>query len=64
MSVETQTSRIRRKLEENEWHLVRRGSNHDIYRHPHIRGIVTLPRHRSVSPGVAQSIARKAGWLQ
>ena len=43
--------------------MVRHGGNHDIYRHPLIKGIITLPRHNKLSPGVARSIAKKAGWL-
>ena len=60
--VETNTRRIRRRLEQEGWFLHRHGSGHDIYRHPRIDGIITLPRHRTVTPGVAHSIARKAGW--
>ena len=44
------------------WYLDRHGANHDIYRHPTIMGIITLPRHKQLSAGVARSIAKKAGW--
>ncbi len=60
--METKTDRIRRALEKDGWYLARRGSGHDIYRHPSIKGIITLPRHKTVSLGVARSIAKKAGW--
>ncbi len=60
--METKTDRIRRALEKDGWYLVRHGSGHDIYRHPSIKGIITLPRHKTVSLGVARSIAKKAGW--
>ena len=60
--METKTDRIRRELEKDGWYLARRGSGHDIYRHPSIKGIITLPRHTIVSPGVARSISKKAGW--
>ncbi len=43
--------------------MARHGGAHDIYRHPEIDGILTLPRHRRVTPVVAMSIAKKAGWL-
>lgn len=56
-------SRIGRRLEKDGWFLSRRGGAHDIYRHPKIEGIVTLPRYRQVTPAVARSIARKAGWV-
>ena len=46
------------------WFLARHGGAHDIYRHPEIEGIVTLPRHRQVTPAVARSIAKKASWAQ
>lgn len=62
MHIETKTERIKHRLEQDGWYLTRHGSGHDIYRHPDIKGIITLPRHKAVSPGVARSIARKAGW--
>ena len=61
MYMEAVTSRIRRRLIRDGWYLSRHGLNHDTYRHPTIRGIITLPRHRRVSMGVAASIAKKAG---
>ena len=60
--METSTAKIRRRLEKDGWYLDRHGAGHDIYRHPEIAGIVTLPRHAHVSPMVARSIARKAEW--
>jgi len=60
--METDRDKIRSRLERDGWELVRRGKAHDIYRHPGIEGIVTLPRHNRLTPGVARSIARKAGW--
>jgi predicted RNA binding protein YcfA (HicA-like mRNA interferase family) len=61
--METRTSLIKRKLEKEGWYMVRHGGGHDIYRHPLIKGIITLPRHSKLSPGVARSIAKKAGWV-
>jgi predicted RNA binding protein YcfA (HicA-like mRNA interferase family) len=60
--METDREKIRRRLEAEGWRLVRHGRAHDIFRHPRIAGIITLPRHRRLSPGVVRSIARKAGW--
>ncbi len=60
--METDREKIRRRLERDGWQLVRHGSAHDIYRHHTIAGIITMPRHRKLSPGVVRSIARKAGW--
>lgn len=51
-----------RRLERDGWYLGRHGSDHDIYRHPEIAGIITLPRHRTLSNGVAATDARKAAW--
>jgi predicted RNA binding protein YcfA (HicA-like mRNA interferase family) len=39
-----------------------REGEHDVYRHK-IKGVVSVPRHRSLSIGVARSIAKAAGWL-
>ena len=38
--------------------------DHDIYWHPDIIAQIRLPRHRTVSPGVARQIAKIAGWEQ
>ena len=51
--VETRTSDLRRRLLKDEWYLDRHGANHDIYRHPTIKGIITLPRHKQLSVGGA-----------
>lgn len=61
--METRTSLIKRKLKKEGWYMVRHGGGHDIYRHPLIKGIITLPRHNKLSLDVARSIAKKAGWL-
>ena len=53
---------MQRRLEREGWYLDQPGQNHDIYKHPHIKGIITLPRHRVLSMGVARTIAKKAGW--
>jgi predicted RNA binding protein YcfA (HicA-like mRNA interferase family) len=60
--MEQNTKKIERKLKKDGWYLDRNGASHDIYRHPSIPGIITLPRHPKLSPGVAKSIAKKAGW--
>ncbi|WP_419720797.1 type II toxin-antitoxin system HicA family toxin [Phenylobacterium aquaticum] len=38
------------------------GSKHDLYRHP-AKGVTIVPRHRELTPGVARSIGKAAGWL-
>ena len=61
-TAERPTSKIKRRLEKGGRYLARHGSSHHIYRHQHIRGTIPLPRHRTVSSGVARSIANKAQW--
>ncbi|HWG06206.1 MAG TPA: type II toxin-antitoxin system HicA family toxin [Beijerinckiaceae bacterium] len=60
--VETSRSKIVSRLEGEGWRFERHGADHDIYRHSE-RGFLSLPRHRTLTPGVARSIAKKAGWI-
>ncbi|MXY80361.1 MAG: type II toxin-antitoxin system HicA family toxin [Chloroflexi bacterium] len=60
--METQTRKIRERLERDGWHLARHGGKHDIYRRVGSVEIIHLPRHRTVSIGVARQIANIAGW--
>jgi predicted RNA binding protein YcfA (HicA-like mRNA interferase family) len=60
--VETNRTKVVSRLLREGWELGRHGGGHDIYRHP-TKGVVTVPRHRELSPGVARSIARTAAWL-
>lgn len=48
-----------RRLEQNGWHLLRNGSNHDIY----TNGVKneTIPRHREISERLAQTILKRTG---
>jgi predicted RNA binding protein YcfA (HicA-like mRNA interferase family) len=62
MQYETNTSKIKARLEREGWELVG-GAKHDKYRKAGHRTIM-VPRHRSVTPGVAQSIAKSAGWAR
>ena len=62
MSYETNRAKIIRRLENEGW-VGRHGGRHDVFAHadkPKAR--VVVPRHRTVSPGVARDIALKAGW--
>jgi predicted RNA binding protein YcfA (HicA-like mRNA interferase family) len=61
-NAETNRTKIVSRLLREGWELARHGSGHDIFRHPE-KGVIVVPRHRTVSPGVARSIARVAGWL-
>lgn len=62
--MEQNTDKVIRRLKKDGWFLDRNGAGHDIYRHPEIKGIVTVPRHKKLSPGVAETIAKKAGWAR
>jgi predicted RNA binding protein YcfA (HicA-like mRNA interferase family) len=59
--VETNTRRIVARLEREGW-INKGGGNHDIFKHPTKEGRIVVPRHRELSPGVARSIAKIAGW--
>jgi hypothetical protein len=52
-----------RRLTAEGWQLVRPGKEHDVYAHRVRPGVISLPRHRMLSPGVARSTAKIAGWL-
>lgn len=62
--VETNRTDILDRLIRGGWVLARSGGGHDVYRHPdHPETPVVVPRHRTLSPGVARSIAKAAGWI-
>jgi predicted RNA binding protein YcfA (HicA-like mRNA interferase family) len=52
---------IVQRLEQEGW-VNEGGSKHDLYRHPAIKVVITVPRHKELSPGVARSIGKAAGW--
>lgn len=63
-TVGTNRARIVARLAQDGW-ILRHGGNHDVCTHPdRPRIVVTVPRHRVVSIGVARTIARAAGWLE
>ena len=61
--METSTARVVKRLETEGWALLRHGANHDVYSHPGRSSPIQVPRHRTLSPGVARSIAKAAGWI-
>lgn len=61
-NAETNRAKVVSRLLREGWELARHGSAHDVYRHP-AKGVVTVPRHRTLSPGVARNIAKTVGWL-
>lgn len=60
MPLETNAAKIKVRLERDGWTLVG-GTKHDKYRKPGHPSIM-VPRHRTLTPGVARSIAKAAGW--
>ncbi len=60
MQYETNASKIKARLEREGGELVG-GTKHDKYRKAGYPAIM-VPRHRLVTPGVARSIAKAAGW--
>jgi predicted RNA binding protein YcfA (HicA-like mRNA interferase family) len=62
MAMETNRTKIVARLKREGW-INRGGGEHDVYTHPARpdRRIV-VPRHRTLSKGVAHQIAKIAGW--
>ena len=59
---ETNTRKIVVKLMAEGWRDIGGGS-HDRFIHDDKLGVmITVPRHRELSPGTARSIAKAAGW--
>lgn len=49
-------------MEREGWYQPRRGKKHDIYWHPTIEAVIQVPRHSTLKRGLAQAIAKLAGW--
>lgn len=60
--IETSTRKIVARLKADGWVAVE-GSKHDKFEHPDRRETMIVPRHKELSPGVARSIAKLAGWI-
>lgn len=62
MKPETDKRKVVKRLEGAGW-IVRHGAEHDIYTHPsRPNQAAVVPRHRTLTLGVARSIAKAAGW--
>jgi predicted RNA binding protein YcfA (HicA-like mRNA interferase family) len=62
MPLETNTRKIVRRLKREGWINIG-GGEHDNFEHPQRPAVlIQVPRHKEVSPGVARSIAKLAGW--
>jgi predicted RNA binding protein YcfA (HicA-like mRNA interferase family) len=60
---ETNTPKVIARLTRDGW-IGKHGGSHDLYKHPHKTGRITVPRHRTLSPSVARVIAKAAGWIK
>jgi hypothetical protein len=61
--LETDTRRIIARLMREKWSNIG-GANHDKFTNAAREGVlIIVPRHRTVSPGVARDIAKRAGWI-
>ena len=62
-TVETNTRKIVARLQAEGWVDVG-GSKHDKFEHANRPDVlIIVPRHKLLSPGVARSIAKLAGWI-
>ena len=59
---ETNRRKVIARLAREGW-IERHGGEHNVFKHPTKPGRVVVPRHRTLSPGVARVIAKQAGWL-
>ena len=63
MGIETDRAKIVRRLEREGW-VARHGGKHDVYTNPDEPSTsIVVPRHRTLSLGVARGIAKDAGWV-
>ena len=59
--IETNRAKVVSRLEAEGWMNVGGGS-HDKFTKPGAAVSIIVPRHRTISPGVARAIAKAAGW--
>ena len=60
---ETDRRKVVKRLEREGWTPVHGGA-HDLYTNKARPGSrIVVPRHRTLSPGVARAIAKAAGWI-
>ena len=61
--VETNTKSVVERLTKDAWRN-EGGAKHTKFAHPDHPGVrIMVPRHKSLTPGVARSIAKAAGWI-
>lgn len=59
--IEANRAKVVSRLEAEGWVNVG-GGNHDKFTKAGVAYPIIVPRHRTLSPGVARSIAKAAGW--
>jgi predicted RNA binding protein YcfA (HicA-like mRNA interferase family) len=60
--IETNRAKVATRLRREGW-TERHGGDHDVFTHAGKPGRIVVPRHRTLSVGVARTIARQAGWI-
>lgn len=61
--IETNRKAITDRLSADGW-VNQGGGSHDKFTNASLPGsVIIVPRHRTLSPGVARSIAKAAGWI-
>ena len=52
-----------RLIEADGWYIVRTRGSHRQFKHPHKRGLVTIPGHLNddLAPGTLRSVLKQAG---
>ncbi len=60
--LETNAAKIKARLKKEGWISVG-GTKHEKYRKDGYPTVM-VPRHKTLTPGVARSIARAAGWTE
>lgn len=60
--LETNTKKVIARLLRDGWKNVG-GGKHDKFEHADHAYPIIVPRHKELSPGVARSIAKQAGWI-
>jgi predicted RNA binding protein YcfA (HicA-like mRNA interferase family) len=61
-AIETNRRKVVARLQRDGWLLRPADGGHDVYKHSERPGRIVIPRHRVLSPGVARTIAKQAGW--
>ena len=60
---ETNRQKVVSRLKREGWQ-EEHGGAHDKFKHPSRKGRIIVPRHRTLSSGVAIQIAKQAGWIE